>query len=144
MATILTGKAGVFGIPSDGTASFDAAAVMTGHWTSQDIAHEYEVKRLTDGDGKVVGLAAPNGTITVKLTVIVTDATSIATAQGKLALVSRLEQCTLANFIPASLNHARWVCTTSKPTLVKEDFATFEVTLMCSDDDGVNLATAIS
>ena len=46
--------------------------------------------------------------------------------------------------MPASLNHARWVCTNSKPTLVKEDYATFEVTLMCSDDATVDLATAIS
>lgn len=141
MSTILRGIATVFGVQA-GSVGVSAAASYTPKYKAQDFSHEYDKKPVTDGDGKVLGYAAVDGVIKGKLTWTVTG-TDIASAVALMEFAVKLAPVTLSAFPIASLNHARWVCTGSKPSLAQGDHATYELEIECSEDVLVNLATAI-
>ena len=142
MSTILRGVATVFGVQAGGVA-VAAAASFTPNYKTQDFSHEYEKKAVTNGDGKVIGYAAVDGLIKGKLTWTVTGS-DIANARTLMEFAAKLAPVTLASFPIASLNHSRWVCTGSKPSLAQGDHATYDLEIECSEDVAVDLSTVIT
>ena len=142
MSTVLRGIATVFGIQA-GTVAISGASAYTPKYKSHDFSHEYDKKPVTDGNGKVLGYAAVDGLIKGKLTWTVTGA-DIAAAEDLMAFTAKLAPVTLASFPMDSLNHARWICTSSKPMFAQGDHATFELDIECSEDDDVDLSTAVT
>ena len=142
MSTVLRGIATVFGVQS-GSVAISGAAAFTPKYKGHEFAHEYDKKPVTDGDGKVLGYAAPDGLITGKLMWTVTGA-DIAAAEAALAFTAKLAPVTLADFPLTTLNHARWICTSSKPVFSQGDHATFELEITASEDSGIDLSTAVT
>jgi len=142
MANVHRGIATVFGVQL-GSAAISGAAAFTPKYESQDFSHEYDKKPVTDGDGKVLGYVAVDGLYKGKLTFTVTGA-SLAAAVAGLSFAAKLATVTLAAFADTSLNHGRWVCTSSKPILKKADHAMYELEIECSEDSGVDLAVAVT
>lgn len=142
MSTVLRGVATVFGIQG-GTAAISGAASFTPKMKGQEFSHEYDKVPLKDGDNKVLGYAAPDGLIKGKLMWTVTGA-DIAAAKTALGFAAKLAPVTLSAFDLDSLNHARWIATSSKPVFSQGDHSTYELEIECSEDSGTDLSTAVT
>lgn len=141
MATILKGVATVFGIT--GSAAITGGATFASLQGGADFSHEYDKTPVKDGQGKVVGYGATDGLVKGKLTFTPTGA-NIAAAEADLDFTTKLARVTLTLFKQTSLNHARWICTSSKPILKQGDHATFELEIECSEDSATDLSTVVT